>query len=64
MPLEEFAAQPLVKELELLNCMYAICKAKVDEEYSGFSQRSVSGFPDDIGKSYFYFNAKDLKNRQ
>ncbi|KAH7545384.1 hypothetical protein FEM48_Zijuj01G0087800 [Ziziphus jujuba var. spinosa] len=62
MPLEEFAAQPLVKEVEFLNHMYEVCKAKVDGGYSGFSQLPVSGFRDDVGESSFYFNAMDLKN--
>ncbi|KAH7545386.1 hypothetical protein FEM48_Zijuj01G0088000 [Ziziphus jujuba var. spinosa] len=63
MPLEEFGAQPLVKELEVLNYMYAICKAKVDEGYSGFSRLPVSRFLDDVRESSFYFNAKDMKSK-
>ncbi|XP_068641569.1 nudix hydrolase 10-like isoform X2 [Aristolochia californica] len=63
MPIEEYAAQPLINKHELLKNTLEICLAKIRKGYNGFSpvptKSTFSG-----GKSYYlYSNTKDL-NRQ
>lgn len=54
MPLEEYADLEYVQEMELQRYMYAICKAKVDGGYSGFSRERVA--------NYFERDAKNSAN--
>ncbi|GLU20616.1 hypothetical protein SLE2022_368070 [Rubroshorea leprosula] len=59
MPLEEYAANPLVRKHELLKYIVDICYAKMEKDYSGFSPLPVaSAFSDK--KSFFYLNHRDL----
>ncbi|KAK6919207.1 NUDIX hydrolase domain [Dillenia turbinata] len=55
MPIEEYAAQPFVREHELFDYVAKICLAKKDREYAGFSSvPTTTGFSSK--KSYLYFN--------
>ncbi|GKV18806.1 hypothetical protein SLEP1_g29141 [Rubroshorea leprosula] len=59
MPLEEYAANPLVRKHELLRYIVDICYAKMEKDYSGFSPLPVASAPSDK-KSFFYLNHRDL----
>ncbi|KAJ8564430.1 hypothetical protein K7X08_000890 [Anisodus acutangulus] len=59
MPMEEYAAQPFVKNHEMFNKIAEICLAKKDNKYSGFSKvLMTSGFS--AKRSYLYFNRKQF----
>ncbi|KAJ4850724.1 hypothetical protein Tsubulata_037801 [Turnera subulata] len=62
MPWEEYLAQPVVQESELLKLTADICLAKKDENYSGFSPFPTKlRFTDQ--KSHLYLNYQDLKRQ-
>ncbi|KAI9075432.1 hypothetical protein K1719_042609 [Acacia pycnantha] len=57
MPIEEYAAQPLVGGNELFDSITKVCLAKLDGSYNGFSSQlttSCSG-----KQTFLYFNAHD-----
>ena len=63
MDFEEYAAQPFVQKYELLKYMIKICRARVEQGYSGFQGLSIKpSFRD--GRDFIYFSNQDqtLKN--
>nr|VDC91093.1 unnamed protein product [Brassica rapa] len=60
MPWEEYTKQPFVQNHELLRYMTAICSAKANGDYEGFTPLRVSA-PDQQGN--LYFNTRDLHSR-
>ncbi|KAF9589284.1 hypothetical protein IFM89_022354 [Coptis chinensis] len=59
MPIEEYAAQPIVQKHELLKYIIDIGLAKVDKGYAGFSPVPTSS-AFSSNQSYLYLNCKDL----
>ncbi|XP_024159340.1 nudix hydrolase 2 isoform X2 [Rosa chinensis] len=62
MPFEEYAAQPFLQNNELLKYTNAICKAKMEGEYSGFSPVATTSSSDE--KSYLYLNSSRAPKRE
>ncbi|KAH0969899.1 hypothetical protein GBA52_022055 [Prunus armeniaca] len=62
MPFEEYAAQPFVQRSELLKYIHDICKAKMDEKYTGFSPVPSTSYS--VQKSYLYLNTSTAPRRQ
>ncbi|KAH0899269.1 hypothetical protein HID58_048837 [Brassica napus] len=58
MPWDEYTKQPFVQNHELLRYMTAICSAKANGDYEGFTPLRVSA-PDQQGN--LYFNTRDLR---
>ncbi|XP_065001445.1 nudix hydrolase 2-like isoform X2 [Musa acuminata AAA Group] len=59
MPVEEYAAQPLVQKHELLKYILDVGMAKIDKGYSGFSPVSVKA-PFSGSQGHLYLNSRDL----
>ncbi|KAJ0988240.1 hypothetical protein J5N97_006596 [Dioscorea zingiberensis] len=59
MPIDEFAAQPIVQKHELLKYILDVGLAKVDNNYSGFSPVCIKSAFDE-GLSNIYLNLRDL----
>ncbi|KAK9939764.1 hypothetical protein M0R45_016453 [Rubus argutus] len=59
-PLEEYAAQPVIQKHGLFKCIYELCLAKVKGNYAGFSPLSIESIFDDK-LSYFYLNRQDVQ---
>ncbi|XP_057732705.1 nudix hydrolase 2-like [Arachis stenosperma] len=57
MPIEDYVAQPFVRENELFDLLTKIWLSKVDEKYTGFS--TILAKTSKSKKSYLYFNKKD-----
>ena len=60
MPVEDYAAQPFVKQNKLFDYVAEICLAKTDKHYTGFTPLATttsSGKP-----SYLYFNHWDMSD--
>ncbi|KAK9910587.1 hypothetical protein M0R45_034543 [Rubus argutus] len=59
MPIEDYAAQPFVKENKQFDCVAQICSAKLDKDYAGFTL----GITTSSGKTrYLYFNNRNMAN--
>ncbi|CAD5175269.1 unnamed protein product [Musa acuminata subsp. malaccensis] len=59
MPVEEYAAQPLVQKHELLKYILDVGMAKIDKSYSGFSPVSAKA-PFSGSQGHLYLNSRDL----
>lgn len=59
MPVDEYAAQPLVQKHELLKYILDVGMASIDKGYSGFSPVSTKG-PFSGSQGYLYLNSRDL----
>ncbi|PRQ52475.1 putative hydrolase [Rosa chinensis] len=60
MPIEDYAAQPFVKENKLFDDVAQICLAKLDKDYAGFTSLATTT---SSGKtSYLYFNKGYMGN--
>lgn len=60
MPIEEYAAQPFIREHEQFNYVARICLAKSDKDYAGFSPMSVAT---SSGKTNgLYYNNSDIQH--
>lgn len=60
MPVEEYAAQPFIREHEQFNYVARICLAKSDKDYAGFSPMSVAT---SSGKTNgLYYNNSDIQH--
>ncbi|XP_025657094.1 nudix hydrolase 2 isoform X2 [Arachis hypogaea] len=57
MAIEDYVAQPFVRENELFDLLTKIWLSKVDEKYTGFS--TILAKTSKSKKSYLYFNKKD-----
>ncbi|KAF1863186.1 hypothetical protein Lal_00012496 [Lupinus albus] len=60
MPVEDYVAQPFVRENELFNFLTKMCLLKLDGRYNGFS--SILTATSSFKKSYLYFNNKDASH--
>lgn len=57
MPVEEYAGQPFVQKNELFDFIAKTCLAKLDGNYTGFSNILTS--TSSGKKTYLYFNDRD-----
>lgn len=57
MPVDDYAAQPFVRENELFDFISKICLEKVDGNYTGFSPLHTT--TSSGKKAYLYFNNRD-----
>lgn len=58
MPVDDYAAQPFVKENELFDFIAKICLAKLDGNYTGLSK--VPTTTSSGKKTYLYFSNQDV----
>ncbi|PQQ20739.1 nudix hydrolase 2 isoform X1 [Prunus yedoensis var. nudiflora] len=62
MPVEEYAAQPFVRQNKMFDYVAEICLAKSDKDYAGFSPMRTTT---SSGKrSYLYYNKREMDNIQ
>lgn len=60
MPIEDYAAQPFVKETKEFDDVAQICLAKLDKDYAGFTPLGITT---SSGKtSNLYFNNRNMAN--